>query len=613
MRVAEKQIGCRGVLVAALMAMGVAGSLYGQVPAVGNASPLPGLLCDDFDEGSFAGPFADTNGSSMKIAMEPNGGGTGGHLTATYHIVNGGFAGMWAKVGKSFDKKQDWTKASAINLRICVSKPVDFAIIVKVGDRKLEGSFPVTEAGKWVTVKVPFKDFNGIGAGLGQVGDFDLTPLTTGDGWYAIDEMRVEGATGAQQAVEEKVEMDSKVIFAKTLTPPAERSNKVYIVDAAKGDDGNPGTEAKPFRTIQKAADQTLPGDTVLVKNGTYREHSVPDQAGVKITRSGAPDAWITFKAYPGHSPRITSPTWCTFRGDEVAYIELNGFDVTTEVVQHQTGDNKDRNSGNGIGFSKSHHIRLLNNRVHDCGGGGIATGFCDYLTVEGNTADHNAFWCIYNCSGISLWEGRDLDDGPGFHNVIRRNVSFANENRGPTPLYGSQLTDGNGIIIDFHRANAPILIENNVCYLNGGRGIHVFNARNVLVRNNTVAFNCFSQYGDADLRANTSRNVRFINNICVAAKGQKFVKNWKGNDIAYQSNLFYAFYAVEESMGAGNIIGQDPQFVQMPDGNGKGDLRVMSASPAVNAGSPDSQAEYDFTGKLRSTGGRVDIGAFEQ
>ena len=36
------------------------------------------------------------------------------------------------------------------------------------------------------------------------------------------------------------------------------------------GSDSNPGSEARPFRTIQKAADGVKPGDTVLVDDGVY-------------------------------------------------------------------------------------------------------------------------------------------------------------------------------------------------------------------------------------------------------------------------------------------------------------------------------------------------------
>ena len=45
----------------------------------------------------------------------------------------------------------------------------------------------------------------------------------------------------------------------------------VYYV-AKNGSDSNPGTEALPWLTIQKAVNSMSAGDTTLVKAGTYAE-----------------------------------------------------------------------------------------------------------------------------------------------------------------------------------------------------------------------------------------------------------------------------------------------------------------------------------------------------
>jgi len=55
-------------------------------------------------------------------------------------------------------------------------------------------------------------------------------------------------------------------------------SHKKYVVaqnNLASSDD-NPGTEAKPFKTISKAAALAEPGDTVFVYGGIYREWVAP-------------------------------------------------------------------------------------------------------------------------------------------------------------------------------------------------------------------------------------------------------------------------------------------------------------------------------------------------
>jgi alpha-N-arabinofuranosidase len=54
---------------------------------------------------------------------------------------------------------------------------------------------------------------------------------------------------------------------------------EVYHV-SSNGLDGNPGTEAKPFKTISVAASIAEPGDTITVHEGVYRERINPPRGG---------------------------------------------------------------------------------------------------------------------------------------------------------------------------------------------------------------------------------------------------------------------------------------------------------------------------------------------
>ena len=53
----------------------------------------------------------------------------------------------------------------------------------------------------------------------------------------------------------------------------------VYFV-APDGDDAHPGTPSQPWRTIQKASDTLVAGDTVYIRAGTYHERVVPQNSG---------------------------------------------------------------------------------------------------------------------------------------------------------------------------------------------------------------------------------------------------------------------------------------------------------------------------------------------
>ena len=69
------------------------------------------------------------------------------------------------------------------------------------------------------------------------------------------------------------------------------QGNEYYV--APGGSDSNPGTEAQPWQTIQKAADTLVAGDTVYIKAGTYQERVI-------VRNSGNAGNYITYAAYPG-------------------------------------------------------------------------------------------------------------------------------------------------------------------------------------------------------------------------------------------------------------------------------------------------------------------------
>lgn len=65
------------------------------------------------------------------------------------------------------------------------------------------------------------------------------------------------------------------------------------------GNDSNAGTSLDaPFKTIQKAMNTAVAGDTVIVRGGTYRED-------VEVTHGGTASAPIILEAYPGEIPVI--------------------------------------------------------------------------------------------------------------------------------------------------------------------------------------------------------------------------------------------------------------------------------------------------------------------
>ena len=60
--------------------------------------------------------------------------------------------------------------------------------------------------------------------------------------------------------------------------------------------DENPGTEALPFRTINRAAQVLQPGERVAIAAGVYRERVAPARGG------SGPDRMISYEAAPGRT-----------------------------------------------------------------------------------------------------------------------------------------------------------------------------------------------------------------------------------------------------------------------------------------------------------------------
>ena len=72
--------------------------------------------------------------------------------------------------------------------------------------------------------------------------------------------------------------------------------SKTYYVDvqSKNADDKGPGSEERPFRTINAAAQVLQPGERVVIAEGVYRECVRPARGGT------GPDAMISYEAAPG-------------------------------------------------------------------------------------------------------------------------------------------------------------------------------------------------------------------------------------------------------------------------------------------------------------------------
>lgn len=418
----------------------------------------------------------------------------------------------------------------------------------------------------------------------------------------------------------QEITLPSRQLIAQATSPVT------YYVSGAGSDSNNGLSPSSAFRTIQKAADLTKPGDTVMIMNGVYT-YAYPGWV-VNITRSGTPQAWIKYQAYPGHSPKIKHNTWNGILISKGAsYIEINGLEVegnnaniTLDYAKSQQYNTSNaQTNGNCIYIDGRkdgypHHIRIINNKVHDCGGAGISAVRTDYVTIYGNEVYNNAWYSVYANSGISIGQGVNTDSNTGYKMYILNNRVYNNRQYIPWINVG-KITDGNGIIVDDtrHTQNGSTLppykgrtlIANNITYKNGGTGIHTYKSDHVDIINNTAYLNNQSpeiNYGQ--ILASTSSDVRILNNIMYAPPDKRVNSSWSNTNVTYDYNL-YANSSKIEVKGVNDRVG-DPQFMNAS----VGDFRLRSTSPAINNGVKFMQT--DFVHNPRPSGVRSDIGGYE-
>lgn len=372
--------------------------------------------------------------------------------------------------------------------------------------------------------------------------------------------------------------------------------SQTYYV-ATHGDNARHRGQAQnrntPWRSIQTALNRAVPGSTIVVLDGTYWEH-------VNFKRRE-----VTLKSEHREGAFLVG----SIEGNDLPYLTVDGFRLSNR--------RPDAPRSKGISFNRCHSVTVRDCRVHDCRGGGISFDQCDQILCEWNIVFRNAFWDVDQHSGISVYQPQQrVGDRPGFDVIVRNNTCFANENKVDNVLLGRP-SDGNGIVIDdSQNLTAPtgnhqtytgsILVENNLCYNNGGQGVHCYQSENVTIRNNTLRNNMRSFEFGGEVSVVRGNNVLVFNNILSARVDRYAALKFEGGYVWFDFNLVYNGPSVGVNNGP-NTIYRSPHF----DPNGFFDL--SQNSPAVDAGLTQfGRFGLDVDGKIRISGDAIDIGAKE-
>jgi hypothetical protein len=353
---------------------------------------------------------------------------------------------------------------------------------------------------------------------------------------------------------------------AVLASSPAVAAVTGHLYVATTGSDSNPGTQARPLKTVGRADALARPGYIIHVAAGTYKV-AAPSAGsnGIKTTKNGTSSDRIKFVSDVKWGAKIVMSGTGIAWNSMGSYVDIEGFDI----------------SGTGrLGLAAAGaNLTFRNNLVHD-------------LTISGG------------CNGGAAI----LTYGPVGNVVIDRNVvrNIGYKMIGTCPqVQGIYISNANNIVTNnivsgvaavaiqqWHGATASTIV-NNTTFHNaagillgqGDAGATSTGSANNYVANNIVYDNTtYGIYEAGKLGANN----RYVNNLVTRSK-----LNWR----------------VKGSVSG--TISSEPLLVNY-QANGSGNYRLLSSSPAIDRGTSIKAPTIDFAGVARPRGAAVDIGAYE-
>jgi parallel beta-helix repeat protein len=215
-----------------------------------------------------------------------------------------------------------------------------------------------------------------------------------------------------------------------------------------------------------------------------------------------------------------------------------------------------------------------------------------------------------------------------GVKMIVRRNVVYSNQNiipfiaSNPDPAK-RVITDGNGIIVDDSRNSqndsllgvnkGRNLLENNVVFENGARGLHVYPSDHVDIVNNTAYHNSSQpETPEGEVSSIDASDVRVFNNMLVPRADRVSITRVAANAVEratqiFEHNLVFDGLGFDANLSL-NLVGVDPMLTNSAAQN----FHPQTSSPAIDAGSSSLTAKDDIEAILRPLGTGIDLGAFE-
>ncbi|MFI5110085.1 MAG: choice-of-anchor Q domain-containing protein [Terriglobales bacterium] len=401
------------------------------------------------------------------------------------------------------------------------------------------------------------------------------------------------------------------------LQPMAALAANTYYVDSVACDDTFPGSATQPWCTIGHAASIMLPGDIVIVRPGTYHESVVP--------KSGTASAYITYQGQKGAVLDGTGTTAQAFDINNVAYLNIGGFEVTNYK--------NPRPAGNSVNIhGTSNHIVLSNMLVHDNWNGIIMQDSANQIAI-GSSEVYNSRYGVgfentvhdividsvisHNNSELYIGPVSSYQNGDGFSDdqgtsnlTITNSVAYGNQDAGfdikavnfsctncksyNNVKYGFRMWTGGG----------PFTLVNALAYGNGWFPLMLQN-----LGPSTTLYNCTFVGGSGDMGYmidQPASNLILRNTIFAG-----FTKGMSNGNLTAVNDDYDLYFPAGGTLGftmGPHSFNADPMFVNP----GGGDYHLQASSLAIDAGTTLTQVTTDLDGNPRPQGVAYDIGAYE-
>ncbi len=337
---------------------------------------------------------------------------------------------------------------------------------------------------------------------------------------------------------------------------PTSTGSTFYV--ATNGSDSNSGSAASPWRTVQKALDTLSPGQTAIVRAGTYTQN-------LEMRRSGTPSAPITIRGESGTRPVLRAGTG---NQDNEALHFLSGaayVRVQNVVIEGATGSS----TTNVYADGNSHDIEISLCEIR----GSQRQGFFS----EASTGSYHVIGCYIHDNGGS----------------------------GPTQQDHNLYLQGSGhLVASSLIARAP-----------NGFGVQLYpSSDHVIVAGNTIVDSFRDGVIVGSGGSNTTTDALIVNNI-LSGNRVGVSTYWGGsvgsNNVA-RNNLSWGNSQGDFTGGGitftANLL-TNPLFVNSQSG----DFHLQAASPALGAADAAYATLPDLDGIARPVGAGADLGAYER